>query len=141
MSPSPSSAIAAAAGAPAAAIRSAGPSSGGELEREEELERDGPKLRRIPARVRFYSMEPLLEDVDCYYAPPPDWIIVGGESGRNARPMAEQWCLKIARYCEENNVPMFMKQGSAANWPHWKEFDRWHAELRVREFPLLREDA
>lgn len=103
-----------------------------------ELERDGPKLQRVPARVRFYSMEPLIEDVDPSYAAPPDWIIVGGESGREARPMREQWALRVARYCEDSQVPFFMKQGSQANWPHWKEFDRWHDELRVREFPALR---
>lgn len=102
---------------------------------QEELERDVPKLARIPATVHFLSCEPLLESIDLGYAPAVEWVIVGGESGPRARPLVESWCIDIARQCARAGSAFFMKQGSAANWPHWKEFDRWHDELRVRQFP------
>lgn len=101
-----------------------------------EAERDVPRLMDIPATVHFLSMEPLIESVDLSYGPKPDWVIVGGESGPHARPMRESWAVDVADYCHHAGVPFFFKQGSQANWPHWKEFDRWRDELRVRQFPV-----
>jgi protein gp37 len=44
-----------------------------------------------------------------------DWIIVGGESGPKARPMLEDWVLKIKANCEEHSVPFFFKQWGGVN--------------------------
>lgn len=59
---------------------------------------------------RFLSCEPLLSDLgelDLYGI---DWVIVGGESGNQARPMHKEWVLNIKRQCDEQHVPFFFKQ-------------------------------
>ncbi|MCX6143732.1 MAG: phage Gp37/Gp68 family protein [Ignavibacteriales bacterium] len=72
-------------------------------------------LQAVPARVRFISVEPLLDNVRM--APAHlrriHWVIVGGESGPKARPMKEQWVRNIQTACQENNVPFFFKQWGA----------------------------
>ncbi len=45
-----------------------------------------------------------------------DWVIVGGESGPQARPMQKEWVLNIQRQCTEQLVPFFFKQ-----WGTWGE--------------------
>ena len=52
-------------------------------------------LRQTPARLRFLSIEPLLEDLGEIDLAGIDWVIVGGESGHGARPMDESWVLSI----------------------------------------------
>jgi protein gp37 len=52
-------------------------------------------LRDIPAAVRFLSVEPLLEDLGHVDLSGVDWVIVGGESGRGARPMQPDWVRNI----------------------------------------------
>lgn len=67
------------------------------------------QLREIPAFVRFLSCEPLLGplqlDLDGV-----DWVIVGGESGNQARPMAAKWAQDIRDQCEQAKVAFFFKQ-------------------------------
>ena len=102
-----------------------------------EVARDVPKLQAIPAYIRFLSMEPLLEDIWMEsHLDGIHWVIVGGESGRKARPMLAQWAENIRRDCELVGVPFFFKQGSAANWPAFKDASTFPASLRVREFPV-----
>src|SRR5262245_41002090 len=48
-------------------------------------------LRATPAAVKFLSIEPLLEDLGAIDLFGISWVIVGGESGRGARPMREEW--------------------------------------------------
>ena len=67
-------------------------------------------LRDTPAAVRFLSIEPLLEDLGALDLSGIDWVIVGGESGRGARPMKEEWVLSIREQCEIAGVPFFFKQ-------------------------------
>ena len=67
-------------------------------------------LRKTPARVRFLSIEPLLEDLGQLDLRGIDWVIVGGESGLRARPMKKEWVLSILRQCRSQNVPFFFKQ-------------------------------
>lgn len=67
-------------------------------------------LRRAPAAVRFLSVEPLLEDLGPLNLDGIGWVIVGGESGHRARPMAREWVLSILRQCEAAKVPFFFKQ-------------------------------
>jgi len=115
---------------------------------QEEANRDIPKLMAVRARVRFLSMEPLLGPVDFSQVPGFNkvgsagaemlrgfWVIMGGESGHGARPMDPEWCWNIAAQCRIASVPFFMKQGSSANWPFYKDIASFPAGLRVREFP------
>jgi len=67
-------------------------------------------LREAPARVRFLSIEPLLEDLGEIDLSGISWVIVGGESGPGARPMKKDWVVSIRRQCGEQHVPFFFKQ-------------------------------
>ncbi|HEY8380286.1 MAG TPA: phage Gp37/Gp68 family protein [Nannocystis sp.] len=67
-------------------------------------------LRTIPAAVRFLSCEPLLEDLGDLDLTGIDWVIIGGESGRKARPFAFEWARRIVAQCREQGVPVFVKQ-------------------------------
>ncbi len=90
-----------------------------------------PLLLQTPASARFISAEPLLGpiDLDCpaidWMQYPEgngiigdclkiDWVIVGGESGSNARPMSIQWAREIRDQCARANIPFFFKQ-----WGCW----------------------
>jgi protein gp37 len=67
-------------------------------------------LREAPAAVRFLSIEPLLEDLGEINLEGIAWVIVGGESGLNARPIQKSWVIRIREQCRAANVPFFFKQ-------------------------------
>jgi len=67
-------------------------------------------LREAPARVRFLSVEPLLEDLGEFDLAGIHWVIVGGESGPRARPMAREWVVSVRDRCFAAGVPFFFKQ-------------------------------
>lgn len=71
-------------------------------------------LRKVPARIRFLSVEPLLEDVGVLDLREIHWVIVGGESGPKARPMHRAWALNVQQQCEAQDVAFFFKQ-----WGGW----------------------
>lgn len=71
-------------------------------------------LRTVPARIRFLSVEPLLEDVGELDLRDIHWVIVGGESGAKARPMKPEWADSVRRQCVEQGVAFFFKQ-----WGGW----------------------
>lgn len=71
-------------------------------------------LRQVPARIRFLSVEPLLEDVGTLNLSGIHWVIVGGESGQKARPMQPEWAEAIRRQCKRQKVAFFFKQ-----WGGW----------------------
>ncbi len=72
-------------------------------------------LRSTPAAVRFLSIEPLLEDLGEVDLNSIHWVIVGGESGRKARPMQEAWVTSIRDQCAVAGVPFFFKQWGGFN--------------------------
>ncbi len=67
-------------------------------------------LRKSPARFRFLSIEPLLEDIGTINLDRIGWVIVGGESGPGARPIAAQWVRNIRRQCRSAGARFFFKQ-------------------------------
>jgi protein gp37 len=71
-------------------------------------------IRNLKAPVRFLSCEPLLEDLGNINLDGIDWIIVGGESGIQARPMKEEWVQKIKMLAEKDDIAFFFKQ-----WGTW----------------------
>lgn len=91
-----------------------------------------PHLLRVPAAARFLSVEPMLSEVDLWTAryPWPDggagkgsafawgrdvsWVICGGESGPDARPMHPDWARSLRDQCQAAGVPFFFKQ-----WGEW----------------------
>lgn len=67
-------------------------------------------LRRVPAAVRFLSCEPLLGPLDDLDLAGVNWVIAGGESGPNYRPMDVRWAQGIRDACLSQDVPFFFKQ-------------------------------
>jgi protein gp37 len=67
-------------------------------------------LRATPARIRFLSIEPLLEDLGSIDLSGIHWVIVGGESGPGARPMHKAWVESIREQCAAGSVAFFFKQ-------------------------------
>lgn len=72
-------------------------------------------LRRVPARVRFVSFEPLIGSVSEANLAQIDWAIVGGESGPNARPMNPEWVDEIESSCRSHKTSFFFKQWGGRN--------------------------
>lgn len=78
-----------------------------------------PLLLEIPAAVRWVSMEPLLGEVVLNsYKRKIDWIVVGGESGINARPMNPAWVADLRDHCVLTKTPFFFKQ-----WGEWCPYE------------------
>jgi protein gp37 len=71
-------------------------------------------LRETRARIRFLSVEPLLEDIGPLDLHDIHWVIVGGESGPRARPMQPEWAESVQRQCAQQGVAFFFKQ-----WGGW----------------------
>lgn len=71
-------------------------------------------IRKLNASVKFLSCEPLVEDLGKMNLDGINWIIVGGESGMQARPMKEDWALNVKQQAETMNIPIFFKQ-----WGTW----------------------
>jgi protein gp37 len=67
-------------------------------------------LQRVPATVRFLSLEPLIGPLNRIPLKGIDWVIVGGESGPGARAMEKEWVLSILSQCRMAGVPFFFKQ-------------------------------
>lgn len=75
-----------------------------------------PELQAINASTRFLSVEPLLEDLGPLELTGIHWVIVGGESGKGARPMRAEWAQSVRDQCELADVDFFFKQ-----WGVWGE--------------------
>jgi len=103
-----------------------------------------PLLLQTPAAVRFLSIEPMLENIllcgfdgktyrpwldtkawECLI----DWVICGGESGTNARPMNPDWVRTIRDQCKGANVPFFFKQ-----WGEWIHEDLLEPKIFLELF-------
>jgi protein gp37 len=67
-------------------------------------------LRNANAKIRFLSVEPLLESLGTLDLKGIHWVIVGGESGHGARPMNEEWVTAVKAQCAKAKVPFFFKQ-------------------------------
>jgi len=72
-------------------------------------------LRKIGAKVKFLSCEPLIGPLPNINLEGIDWVIVGGESGPNSRPMEKEWVEDIQQQCEKAGVAFFFKQWGGVN--------------------------
>jgi protein gp37 len=72
-------------------------------------------LRKIPARIRFLSVEPLIGRIPRLSLRGIHWVIAGGESGPGAREMKADWVREIRDRCVERGVPFFFKQWGGVN--------------------------
>lgn len=89
-------------------------------------------LRAAQAKIRFLSIEPLLEDLGPLNLDGINWVIVGGESGAGARPMKKEWVLAIRDQCQKVGVPFFFKQWGGV---HKKQAGRELDGKTYDEFP------
>ncbi|CCD39850.1 unnamed protein product [Candidatus Paraburkholderia kirkii UZHbot1] len=67
-------------------------------------------LAATAAQLKFLSCEPLIGPIDHLPLDGIDWVIVGGESGRGARPMEEAWVQSIRHQCRAHRAAFFFKQ-------------------------------
>jgi protein gp37 len=81
-------------------------------------------LRQTPAKVRFLSIEPLLEDLGKIDLRAIEWVIVGGESGAGARKMEKEWVEAIRQACLMHGTQFFFKQwGGVQKAKYGRELD------------------
>lgn len=83
----------------------------------------GEALLRMPANLKWISAEPLLGPLDglevlAEKKSGPDWIVAGGESGDNARPMSPDWVRGIRDICVKHGISFYFKQ-----WGEWRHAD------------------
>lgn len=79
------------------------------LANQEEWDRDYPKLAALPTAWHGVSAEPLLGPIDIGDAR-PDWIITGGESGPQHRPIEVAWVRSLRDQCHRNGIAFHHKQ-------------------------------
>ncbi|MCR4330033.1 MAG: phage Gp37/Gp68 family protein [Candidatus Roizmanbacteria bacterium] len=106
-------------------------------------------LQKVPAAVRFLSVEPMLEKIELYRVfnkkdihqywreemhSQIDWVIVGCESGANRRHCQIEWIENIVEQCKAANVPVFVKQINI-NGKVVKNIEDFPVGLQIREFP------
>ena len=124
-------------------------------ERQQEADERIPDLLATPAAIRFVSLEPLLGPIDltdldhtgmcrkeqahgisaiwkgnAIGRASLDWVIVGGESGPDARPMHPDWARSLRDQCAAAGVPFFFKQ-----WGEWAPYDRGQVNSAVLATP------
>lgn len=111
-----------------------------------------PKLYEVPCKVRFLSIEPLLEEIDItpyiviqdpqmkriYY--PIQWVIIGGESGNEQgdykyRTCSQKWMQNIVQQCKNYNVSVFVKQLGTYLAKQYNLQDRHGANIEEPTFP------
>jgi protein gp37 len=104
-------------------------------------------LRAVPAMVRFLSLEPLLGPLPSLNLDGIHWVIVGGESGPGARPMAVEWVREIRDECVRARVYFFFKQwggvqkgktGRSLDDQTWDEMPTRHQGETARPASVLR---
>lgn len=87
-------------------------------------------LRKVPAVIRFLSFEPLIGPIGNVDLSNIHWAIVGGESGRSARPIREEWIDEIHELCAVHETAFFFKQ-----WGTWgKDNKRRSKKANGREY-------
>lgn len=91
-------------------------------------------IRFLVAGARFVSVEPLVGAVGPLDLGGIDWVIVGGESGRDARPMELAWAREVRDQCVAAGVPLFMKQ-LGGRTDKRGELEQIPEDLRFRELP------
>jgi protein gp37 len=95
-------------------------------------------LRETNAKVKFLSCEPLIGPLSNLNLQKIHWVIVGGESGRKARPMKESWVWDIRQQSAEQGVAFFFKQWGGINK---KKTGRELGGRTYDEMPMILEEV
>ena len=103
-------------------------------------------LRDIDANIKFISAEPLIGPIRDINLRDIDWCIIGGESGRQARPINLKWIVDIIGACESRGIDIFVKQlgtrWAKANWckdSKGGNMKEWPDYLQIRDYPQSKE--
>lgn len=97
---------------------------GTSVENQEAADYRLPLLKQIPALVRFLSCEPLLGPIVELNLSGIHWLIAGGESGPNHRPVKADWIRQLRDTCLQANVAFFFKQwGGRTSKSQGRELD------------------
>lgn len=97
-----------------------------------------PLLLQTPAAVRWVSVEPMIGPVCLSQWLDDgrlDWVVCGGESGPNARPMHPYWAKKLRDQCADAGVPFFTKQLSGEKGKVITDMSLFPPDLQIREYP------
>lgn len=108
---------------------------GASVENQEAADYRIPILLSIPAKIRFLSVEPLLQPVNIFgMMDGLHWVIVGGESGEGFRRMRPEWAMSLFAQCQTSKVPFYLKQGSGLK-PEC-QYDIPDGLFSIKEFPI-----
>ncbi len=113
------------------------------VENQEQADKRLPILVSIPNGKKFISIEPMLDEINLnkYYFPYRliknvpvdsrtkyidllDWVILGGETGTQARPMHPRWVIDIRDQCKKSNTPFFFK-----GWGEWRPLHELYCNM------------
>lgn len=102
-----------------------------------------PHLLQVPATVRFLSCEPLIGPIDLTtWASRLQWVICGGESGTDARPMNLDWARSLRQQCQSANVAYYFKQiGGRYHNSGGSQLDGQYFQDMPPEFPITGKDS
>lgn len=110
------------------------------VENQEQADKRIPLLLQVPSKVKFLSIEPMLENifVGIFLAglEKLNWVIVGCESGPNRRECKIEWVTKIVDACCFCRVPVFVKQVQI-NGKVVKDINQFPADIRLRQYPRV----
>ena len=103
-------------------------------------------LSEANCSVRFLSIEPLIDAVGILNLASIHWVIVGGESGYNARPIQKEWVVEIRNQCVQQKTPFFFKQwggrtpksgGRLLEGKEWSQFPKAHTKPYKHQNQLI----
>ncbi len=106
---------------------------GASTETQELADLRAAELLKIPAEIRFLSVEPLLEPIPDLPLDGIHWVIVGGESGSH-RAMDPAWARDIRDQCVSAHVALWVKQ-LGGRWDKRDKLEQFPEDLRIQEFP------
>lgn len=84
----------------------------------------------------WLSAEPLLGPLDLGDNPPFGWVVVGCESGANARECKTEWIRSVVEQCKKWKIPVFVKQIQGANRSCIRDINLFPEDLRIRQMPF-----
>jgi len=87
----------------------------------------------------WLSAEPLLGDIDLGEKPPFEWVVVGCESGKRARPCDIGWICHIVKQCQDKGIAVFVKQLPDAHGHLVRDIEKFPEDLRIRQMPFPHE--
>jgi protein gp37 len=96
-------------------------------------------LRQVPSKIKFISAEPLVGSIKDLNLNNINWVVAGGESGANSRPLSIEWAREIRDKCIKENISFFFKQWGGTNKKAtgrildgklWNEMPEYHQNMK-----------